>query len=446
MRTHKKISKVPFKRRLRIWLIVILTGYSMAFIYSCQSKQTTNQQAAGAYYTCPMHHQIHSDKPGKCPICGMTLVKVDQDSSQNISADSSLKYLVQPVNEVVVGNYKVIAPERLSLHDTIKVYGHIGFDKSSVNTISTLVTGRVEKLYVKYANQQIHSGQPLMEIYSPQLLSVQRDLQQAIKDNNTVLITGLKQQLLNLGMSNAGVIKVADSGDIIPYVTIYSPYNGISANPPSDLATTTGNMQGTNNMNNMNNNRGNMNGNESKVAVLNSGYDLLNIREGMYVNTGQTVFTIQNIHQTWAILNVFNQDVWKIHTGDEVSLSADADTAKIIKGEISFIPPYRSNNEKTTAIRVYIPNTWKIGTLIHGNIVSENNESGFLAPATAVTHLGMHAIVWVQNADHPDVYEKRDVQTGEEINNQILIVSGINEGDKIVENAAYMVDSDSFIR
>lgn len=441
MRTHKKINKVPFKRHLRTCM-GILIGFAMVLIYSCQSKQANRQQATGVYYTCPMHHQIHSDKPGKCPICGMTLVKVDPGSNQNVSIDSSLKYLVQPVNEVVVGNYQVISPERLSLHDTINAYGHIGFDKSSVNTISTLVTGRIEKLYVKYENQQIHAGQPLMEIYSPQLLSAQRDLQQAIKDNNETLMAAIKQQLLNLGMSNTEVMKVADSGYIIPYVTIYSPYNGISSNPSVNLSAT---LSNTDNMSSMNNNKGNTNRNESEPAIINSGSDLLNIQQGMYVNSGQTVFTIQNIHQTWAILNVFNQNVWKIHIGDEVLLSADADSAKIIHGEISFIPPYRSNNKKTTAIRVYIPNTWKIGTLIHGKIVSENNEYGFLVPATAITRLGIHAIVWVQNADHPDVYEKRDVQIGEEINNQILIVSGINSKDKIVENAAYMVDSDSFI-
>jgi Cu(I)/Ag(I) efflux system membrane fusion protein len=442
MRTHKKVNEASFKGCLKRWPMVIFIGFGMVFIYSCQSKQANKQQAAGVYYTCPMHHQIHSDKPGKCPICGMTLVKVAPSSNQHVSVDSSLKYLVQPVNEVVVGNYKVISPVRLSLHDTIKVYGHIGFDKSSVNTVSTLVTGRIERLYVKYVYQQIRAGQPLMEIYSPQLLSVQRDLQEAIKDNNTGLITGLKQQLLNLGMSNAGVSKVADSGDIIPYVTIYSPYNGISVGPSVNLSTTSGN---TDNMSNMDNNRGNTNGNESEPAILHSGSDLLNIRDGMYVNAGQTVFTIQNIHQTWAILNVFNQDIGKIHTGDEVSLSADADTAKIIYGEISFIPPYRNNGERTTAIRVYMPNIWKTGTLIHGKIVPENKEAGWLVPATSVTRLGMHAIVWVQQADHPDVYEKRDVQTGEEINNQILIVSGIHEGDKIVENAAYMVDSDNFV-
>src|SRR5690625_3254643 len=275
-----------------IIIVSILMTITAALFTGCQSEQTgKKQQEIGSYYTCSMHHQIHEDKPGNCPICGMKLIKVTPKSGDNnMPLDSSLSYLTQPVTKTVVGSFKVIEPVKTKPNDTIEADGYIGFDKRSINKINSRVTGRIDKLYVKYTNKSIRKGQPLMTIYSPELISAQRDLLQAIRDNDHSIISALKLKLLNLGMKKSEIKQVVQNDKPLVNITIYSPYNGISRQP-----------------------------NTSE-----NGTELLNIREGMYVNRGQTVLSIQDINKTWAILNIFTEDIPQIQPGDPASLYADA--------------------------------------------------------------------------------------------------------------------------
>lgn len=436
------------------WICTLIL-FSSALLWSgCQSKQTGNRQpATDSYYTCSMHPQVHQDKPGNCPICGMKLIKVTPTSRLKESLDSSLGYLTDPVTQTVIGSFKVIELVRTNPDDAIIAEGYIGFDERDVNTVNARVTGRIEKLYINYTNQRIRKGQPLMDIYSPKLLSVQRDLLQALQDKDTTLIAGLKEQLLNLGMEADEIQKVIQRGQPLVKITLYSPYNGISRQTQIGQTMT---MSSGNSMQNM---RGSIMGSSaiqagmstspSSLTTKSSTPERLNIREGMYVNIGQTVFAIQNISRTWAILNVFTPDVWRIHPGDAASLYTDANPTHIIKGHVDFIPPYRSPDEKTTRIRVYLnhlPQSWKIGTLIHGQITARGASNGIYVPLSAVNRLGATSVIWVQDKRHVNVFHAREVMTGIQTADSLQIISGIQPGDKIAENAAYMVDSDSFIQ
>lgn len=441
----------PPNRWNLIMVMALLAG--VILLDSCQSNQATKQQQTGTYYTCPMHHQIHEDKPGNCPICGMKMIKVASSGrTDKMSIDSALSYLTEPVTQTVVGSFKVIEPVKTQQEDTLTADGHIGFDQRNINMVNTRVAGRIENLYVRYANQHIHKGQPLMKIYSPELLSAQRNLLQVMQDKDQTLINSMKAQLINLGMKTTEIQRVMQSGQALSSITIYSPYNGISQ--PTAVGSSTNSMASSNSMGvsqtGMEMDGSNINPTETMGTGQSTNQpEALDIREGMYVSKGQTVFSIQNVDRTWAILNIFASDLWHIQPGDAVGLYTDADPAHIIKGHVDFIPPYRSQDEKTTAIRIYLdhlPSNWKINTLIHGQIAINGQNKGVYVPLSAVNRLGMRSVVWLQDKDHPDVFRAREVKTGIETGNSIQIIAGIQPGDKIVENAAYMVDSDSFIQ
>lgn len=433
-------------QRLSFALMMILFSSSVLFS-GCQSKQVNKQPETDVYYTCSMHPQVHKEEPGNCPICGMNLIKVQPSASKDtMPLDSSLRYLTQDVTKTVVGSFKVIEPVKREPADTIVASGYIGFDKRNINNVNTRVTGRIEKLYVKYSNQRIHKGQPLMTIYSPELLSAQRDLLQVVKDNDQSLIISIKEKLLNLGMRPNEIQKVLQSGKPLTRITIYSPYNGISQK------TTSGNSMNSvaSSQTGMGMGGSNMSGPETMAdGQATDQPEGLNIREGMYVNRGQTVFSIQNTDRIWAILNVFTSDVWHIHPGDPVILYADADKKNKIKGHVDFIPPYRPQDEKTTRVRIYLdhlPRNWKINTLIHGQIGISGQNKGVYVPLSAVNRLGMQNVVWVQDKEHENVFHATQVKTGLQTGDSIQIISGIKPDDKIAENAAYMVGSGSFIK
>lgn len=404
-------------------------------IEGCHSKSNHAVANGKFYYTCPMHPQIHKDKPGNCPICGMKLIKIQPDTSSAISLAASLSYLTEPVTQTVVGDFKVISPEKISPADTITADGYTGFDERAVNTVAARAGGRIEKLYVKYTNQPIYKGEPLTKLYSPQLLSAQRNLLQAVKDKDTGITSALKENLYNLGMRPQEVQQVIQTHQPLVEITIYSPYGGISQKTTAGLNTVM--PAGDSIMN------------AASSSNASGAPELLNIREGMYVSAGQTVFSVQNVNQVWVILNVFNRDIGNIRPGDPVTLSAAADPSNRISGKVDFILPYRIDNEKTTRVRVYLnrlPENWKIGTLLRGWIAIGGGQYGWSVPLSAVNRLGTSSVVWVQDKQYQHVFHARKVNTAEQAGGHILIISGLRDGDKIAENASYMVDSDSFIQ
>jgi Cu(I)/Ag(I) efflux system membrane fusion protein len=138
-----------------------------------------------------------------------------------------------------------------------------------------------------------------------------------------------------------------------------------------------------------------------------------------------------------------------VHSGDPVRLYSDADAHEIVDGSVDLIPPYRDAGEKTTSVRVYLsrlPADWKINTLIHAQIGISSPDEGMYVPLSAVNRLGMQDVVWVQDKNHRHVFHARKVETGIETTDSIQITGGLGLGDKIAENAAYMVDHDSFIQ
>lgn len=388
------------------------------FLASCHTGKNSAPKNSDVYYTCSMHLQVHEDKPGNCPICGMKLIKVEKSNSKDsIATDTLLTYLARPVTQTAVGSFGVITPVEENKKDTIDADGTIDFDQRNINHIAARVTGRVEKLYVHYLGQAIHAGQPLAEIYSPQLVSAQRDLLQTMRDNDKALETELKEKLLNLGMYENEIQKVIQDKKPLTEFTVFSSYEGIAI--------------------------------RDDTQDISSSAETLSLKEGMYVNAGQTIFSLQNLDSKWAVLQIFSNDIIRLRIGDKVALSADAMPDKIVSAQINFIPPYRENNEQTTSVRVYLkdfPADWKIGTLVHGKIFTSKNNGGIYVPLAAVNRLGKRNVVWVKDKKYPNIFHARMVTTGAETGNSIQIISGIEPEEQIAENAAYMIGSDSFIQ
>lgn len=377
------MKDVNWRIRLLVWLIL-----PVGFLFSCQ-RQTNDVQ------------------------------KVE---NKEINTDSLLKYLAEPVAQTAIGYYKTTEPQPMSPKDTLSVEGFIGFDQRALNTVNTRITGRIVHLFVKYAGQQIRSGQPLMDIYSPELVAAQRHLLQAVNGRDEVLIKGLKEQLQNLGMTAAEINRVVQTKKPLLNITIYSLYNGISQ-PPQ--------MTG---------------------MAMQEGEDNTNlpIKEGQYVQKGEPVFAIQNTGQKWAILNILHQDFMSVKIGSTVRLFTEANPQQIVSGRIDFIPPFRNEEEQIGQIRVYLnnlPDQWKIGTLVRAKIAAQTGRESLFIPRSAVNILGPdHSVVWVQNKDRENVFSVRDVETGVQKGDFIQVTDGIAAGEKIAKDASFMIDNDSYIK
>src|SRR5688572_10276525 len=160
-----------------------------------------DHQHEAPQFTCPMHPQIIRDNAGTCPICGMDLVK--KENQATATQKISLETLLKPTNEFVIASLPLAGVTQSEEPMEIDVLGYSAYNLSSVGIIAVRTSGRIEKLYVKYRYQKITKGQRIMDIYSPELMAAQQNLLFLLKNdiNNTSMIQAARQKLLLLGVS-----------------------------------------------------------------------------------------------------------------------------------------------------------------------------------------------------------------------------------------------------
>lgn len=407
--------------------IKILLIAFVAVMSACTNPKTTavaDQSKNEIKYTCPMHPQILEDHPGSCPICGMTLVKKSGQASEG--AGISLNTVLQPVNSTVVSSVKTISPEQKEIQTAISADGYLDFDTRTFNNIASRFSGRIEKLYIKYAFQEIHQGQRIFDIYSPELVTDQQDLIFISKNSpqETGLVNAAKQKLLLQGMTNEQVNQVIKSGKPYYSLPVYSPYEGhVHDMPHTQMGAGTDQRSATDFSNNL----------------------PLTIKEGMYVQKGQTLFNVVNPHQLWAIIKITPADIAALKLNQPVKISLPDLPGKTISGKVNFIEPVLQNGDKTTSIRVYLDNLdheLKVNSLVKAEIATEQ-KSGLWIPRSAVIDLGRTQIVWLKQGA---AYQAIQVSTGAITNNQIQVTKGLTATDTLAANAQYLTDSESFIK
>jgi len=406
------------------WIFSIALVTTVWLVQGCSSKEIKEDKtdtSSQDIYTCSMHPQIHEHHPGDCPICGMKLIKKNAHTvtTNNIELESLLK----PTNEFVLSSLSVVTPQEKSVTVPVKVYGVIEYDTRAAGSISARVAGRVEKLYLRYRYEKVQSGQKVMDIYSPELVTAQQNLLFLLNNDaqNTSFINAAKQKLLLLGMSESELNKVIQTGKPLYSVSVYSNYSGHvhDAGMSNEVA--------SNDMN-------------SAVSVTQE----LSLKEGMYVQKGQTLFMIMNHHQAWAALQIFPNDMSLVKKGNRVHIIPETDTAAAIDAKIDFIEPFFRTNSKTLTARVYFPNMdmLTIGTHVTADIYSGSTK-GLWLPASSVLSLGTNQLAFVKQDGG---FVAHQITTGIRITDSMQVLSGLSIKDTVVENAQYLIDSESFIK
>lgn len=378
-------------------------------------------------YTCPMHPEIISDKPGKCPKCGMDLVL--KDAPAQIEEGIKLDDLLQPTNNYVVSQLPVVHLKKENISTTVDALGIVDYDTRQIGTISSRVSGRIEKLYVRYKYQKVSKGQRILDIYSPELLTAQQNHLFILKNDrsNTMLLNASRQKLLLLGMPASQIQSISRKGRPDLSVPVFSNYSGhiqgagtmaSTASPSPESAT--------------------MPGGSAVTAEL-------PLKEGMYLEKGQNIFTVYNPNKSWAVLNIFAEDIASVSKGQSVSVIPQSDPSRRFKGTIDFIEPFFRPDSKTVTARVYFDNSIgkiPIGSQVRAEISSHSKVADWL-PKTAVVSLGMDKIVFKKVAGG---FIAHKVGTGSIIKDKIEIVSGLQPEDEVAENAQYLMDSESLIK
>jgi Cu(I)/Ag(I) efflux system membrane fusion protein len=396
----------------------------LVVVMACNQKKTADEHQHTQQFTCPMHPQIIKNEMGICPICKMDLVPMQQQEVK-MEVDADLADLIKPANEVVISNIKTIKVVTSTVSDTLSLNGKVTYNSNHLKRISSRLSGRIEKLYVKYNFQMVSKGQKIMEIYSPEIAAAQQELLYLKNNGETNLLEQTKTKLRLLGVAESEINKVLKSGKVDYKVAVYSPVNGYIIDAKQSLNKS---VIATDEMN-------------SSSPTYNTNTNSLGILEGTYVNIGDLLFQLFEPGNVWAEFFVKAQQAEALNTKSKLSI-INQNGIKT-NAQINLIQPYFTDGQNYKVVRIYLNNkpNFKIGELLKAEVTFDN-VSGLWIPAKAVYQLGQKNIVFIKQGN---ILKPKEIVIATKGKQQFLIKSGLKLGDEIAENASFLVDTESFI-
>ncbi len=393
------------KKTLKALTVLLLAGTALLGFSSCNDGETERhtETAHKQTYTCPMHPQIVSDKPGTCPICGMDLAPFDKS---NVSDFLTLSEPQQALANVTTDTVKT------GLFSSFKqLNGRLAVDPSQTEFVSSRVAGRIEALYIKQTGVPVRKGQPLYKIYSEQLAALQQEylvtIAQASQFPNDKkfeqLAEAAKQKLLLYNQAEAQVLQMKSRKQTSPYVTYAAPKDGVVSE--------------------------------------------LFVTEGQYVAEGSSIMSLEAYHTIWVEADLYPAEASLVKKGNVVKVTVVGFENEPQKMHIEFIAPALQAGSQLLTIRGSVPNfknQFKAGMQAVVELPVANTSKAITLPVDAVIHDSKGAHIWVKTG--VGKFAPKMVETGVENFNRIEITKGVNEGDVVVVSGAYLLYSEFVLK
>ena len=386
-------------------------------------------------------------------MAGMDMTETPDTSSNkmegmqlNETADTTLIRFANESYHSIISDQKTVKAVMNNLNDTIIANGIISFDERRNNKISVRSGGRIEKLYIKYNYQHIKKGDKILELYSPELSTFEDEYLYLVKNNtDKTLLENSKQKLSLFGLNESQIESLEKSGNITHAIGIYSPYSGyvlfnlndnLSQSPMSNSTATLV--------------MGGMGGSVKSSPQNYSSTNSEQIREGMYVNKGQTLFSVNDFKEVWAVISIDAKQQSKIKINGDVKIQSEV-AEESVAAKINFIEPIFQNGSKYLRVRVYLSNEknlFKLNSFITAQFNFSNN--ALKIPNAAIMDLGNKKVVWLKTGatqNGKNIYKVRIVEIGAASKDKDFteIKSGLSANDEVASNAGYLLDSEGLV-
>ena len=399
----KKILKNNYVRISLLLIVGVIIGWVIKPGNKGSSDSSTSQEpeTKEQIWTCSMHPQIRRSEPGQCPICGMDLIPLNSESNSDgnplaISMSETAMRLAN-VQTMVVKNQKAIKEVRMP--------GKVQADERLVFSQVAHVPGRIEQLMVNFTGEEIKKGQTLALIYSPELVTAEEELLEAIKIKEVQpgLYEAAKEKLKNWKLTEQQIQEIISSGKIQDKFPILADVSGI---------------------------------------VL-----IKRVNTGDYIMKGMPVYDIVDLSKVWILFDVYESDIQWIHEGSKVEFRIQSIPGEFFNGEISFIDPVINPQTRVAKARIEFPNPHmklKPEMFATGIIKSElkNSKEGLVIPKSAVMWTGERSVVYVKNSNEKSVsFILREVVLGPSLGDSYLIKSGLEQGTEIAVNGTFSIDA-----
>ncbi|MBI2844892.1 MAG: efflux RND transporter periplasmic adaptor subunit [Armatimonadetes bacterium] len=420
---------MSFLRRFRsrrgifgLVIVVVLVGAGGAIINSRTAHQGHGAEQGAkqaAKYHCPMHPTYTSDRPGSCPICGMDLVLIGDEGESDTAGMPSIDGLsaikMSDPKRQLIG---VRSTEAVTTYLTknIRTVGTVEPDETKLAEVNTKIDGWVEKLYVDYTGQLVRKGQPLLAIYSQELLASQEEYLLALRaqkrlsnspfsevsKNSFSLAKRARQRLELWDIPESEIRQLEKTGKPKRTVTLRAPFAGY---------------------------------------VMHRG-----ATEGVFVKAGEPLFKIADLSRVWVQADIYEYEMSQIKVGQQAELTLDAYPGRTWMGKVDYIYPYLERDTRTLKVRFVFSNP---GLTLKPNMFANIHLSiplgqALTVPEEAIVDTGKRQVLFVDNGEGN--FEPREVKVGQRVDGKMEILSGLFEGERVVINGNFMIDSESRLK
>ena len=387
--------------------LLILFGLFLGWLFFHSSSTPkdehdhTESEKKNEIWTCSMHPQIKMDKPGKCPICAMDLILLNQNSTAQM--DSNAIHFT--ADAAALANVATSIVSRSKPAKEVRLYGKVQADERLLQNQVAHISGRIEKLFVGFTGEAVTKGQLLALIYSPELITAQQELLEAAKEKQMqpaiyeAAIEKLRQWMLN----DKQIAQIEQSGRVKTKFEVYANTSGV--------VTT------------------------KKVNV------------GDYVSQGASLFDIANLSRVWVLFDAYESDLPFLNVGNTVSFSLQALPDKDFNSTIRFIDPVIDPVSRVAKVRVEVDNSGgKLKPEMFATGIVKANLNAYkdklVIPRSAVLWTGKRSVVYVKQSDSDELhFRMREIETGPMLGNSYVVISGLEEGEEIVSDGTFSVDA-----
>jgi Cu(I)/Ag(I) efflux system membrane fusion protein/cobalt-zinc-cadmium efflux system membrane fusion protein len=452
------------KNRILSLIFLVLT-MSSVWLNSCDSGQNQKETSTenGQLWTCGMHPEVILDEPGQCPKCGMNLVPLKKPATaakqkgadiQEANAkqgERKILYWQAPMDpgeiydkpgkskmgmdlvpvyadQVSSGSTVRIDPatvqnmgvrtapvKKIDFSRSIRSVGDVNYNEEKISVVSSKITGWIEKLYVDYTGKKVRKGQPLLEIYSPDLVTTQQEYLLALKNKELVgasqfasiregansLLNSTHQRLRYWDIPESEITRLKESGEVRKSLILESPGDGVVIH---------------------------------KNAV-----------EGLHIMEGMSLYRIADLSTIWVEVSIYDDEVPWIAVGQKARVELSYLPGKVLEGKVVYIYPYLDEKARDVKVRLEFRNPGldlKPGMYANVWIKTPPIKDALVVPTEAVIRSGHRNIVFV--AQGGGRFEPREVRLGEESDDgRIRILTGLAEKEQVVVSAQFMLDSES---
>lgn len=362
-----------------------------------------SETAEETIWTCSMHPHIRMDKPGKCPICGMDLIPLSQMQSDSGTLDPMAIHLSAEAAQLA--NVMTTVVSRQKPVKEVRLYGKIQADERLQQSQTAHIPGRIERLLVNFTGEQVRRGQPLAEIYAPEMITAQQELLEAakVKDIQPEIYAASRDRLSYLNIPEEQINAIESSGKIKTTFPIVSTTSGI-------------------------------------VTAR-------RVNPGDHVVQGAVLYDIADLSIVWAMFDAYESDLPFFSKGDQITFTAQALPGERFTGKVDFIDPVIDPVNRVAKVRLEIRNPngkLKPEMFVTGILQADLTKfaNNLVIPKSAVLWTGKRSIVYVKLKESNDpVFRMREVEIGPSLGNSYVVLSGLEEGEEIVTSGTFNVDA-----